>query len=161
MNDSTNKRKIIAPHARIGWDIAHGHPNPLLGEALSLGGRVVEARKRKRQKPQPQPQPPAPPAPPAPPVSRADTAELAELAAFGDMIAFRKRAEALAVEVALKVIRADGCQPVGALAADIAYLLDISTETAKRYIRKHSSRYGRLRLDGDRVCERSNNDGMG
>ena len=160
------------------WDIAHGKTPeglpPMVAEAVALGGKATPTARNNGHKPQPKPPQPqpaaapsAPPPPPRtppsakaapppkggrPPVSEEELAELRTLAALGEMKAFTKAAETLAVRLAVWLIKADGgVTSLTALTADIAYALDISTQTAKRYIHKHSSRWGELVLDGDLV----------
>ena len=157
---------------------------PSVAEALRLGGQVAHttqpqsARRRNHNgndgnhsRPHHAPTPPPPPDDPppiihshgepppedpdTPPITEDDLATLRQLAALGDMQGFRRHAERLAVSLAIRIITADGgATPITSLVADIAFALDISTQTAKRYIHKHASRWGELVLDGDIVLLR-------
>ena len=161
-------------NARDWWDIAHGRNPKNLPEtaieALQLAyggnnGQNHHNRPKKPSTPPPEPSeaeitPPPPPPPPSapsepepadhPPIPAAALAELAELAALGESVAFRRKAERLAVKLAIALIQADGgVSTLSAITADIAFALDISTQTAKRYIHKHASRWGEFVLEGD------------
>jgi hypothetical protein len=83
------------------------------------------------------PPPLSPPMPP--PLSPAAAAEAAEAAALSlkavDVVAFNKAAETRFVEITKKLVPC----PVSHLVRETAYTLDVSVETAKRYLLKHSA----------------------
>ena len=158
------------------WELAHARVPDLSLLAASVNGHGTASPQTKPPqppKPKPKPKPaaaasqtPPPPQPPPrqpagegsteppkrSPISEEELQELRTLAALGEMKAFTRAAERLAVKLAIQIIQEDGgAVSLTALTADIAYALDISTQTAKRYIHKHSSRWGELVLDGDFV----------
>jgi hypothetical protein len=69
----------------------------------------------------------------------AEAAEAAEAAALSlkavDVVAFNKAAETRFVEITKKLVPC----PVSHLVRETAYTLDVSVETAKRYLLKHSA----------------------
>jgi hypothetical protein len=72
-------------------------------------------------------------------VAAAAAAEAAEAAALSlkavDVVAFNKAAETRFVEITKKLVPC----PVSHLVRETAYTLDVSVETAKRYLLKHSA----------------------
>jgi len=74
-----------------------------------------------------------PPPPPPPPPSPEDDAALSLKAI--DVVAFNRAAEARFVEIARRLVPCAASH----LVRETAYLLDVSVETTKRYLLKHSA----------------------
>ena len=155
----------VAEALRLGGQVAHTtKPQSERGtNPNSNGGNHARQHHAPTTPPPPDDPPPIvhshgeppPEDPNQPPITEDNLATLRQLAALGDMQGFRRHAERLAVNLAIRIITADGgATPLTSLVADIAYALDISTQTAKRYIHKHASRWGELILDGDIVLLR-------
>ncbi|MDQ7030698.1 MAG: hypothetical protein Q9O62_13425 [Ardenticatenia bacterium] len=71
--------------------------------------------------------------------------------AMGDRKEYSRRMERLFVAGLKRLIECQGPQAVGSVLADFAYILDLSLETTKRYLRKNSSRWGPFEILGDMV----------
>lgn len=66
-----------------------------------------------------------------------------------DLVAFNQSAETAFVRIVTAFLSDEGQpQPVKMVLAEAAFELDISTETAKRYLLKHSARRAEFRVDG-------------
>lgn len=91
---------------------------------------------------------------PGPPRSKSDRAELAELKRT-DLNAFNTTAEAVFVNLICKFIAEEGALTVRDVMSEASYELDISPETAKRYLFKHTARRAHFRFDdlGKVTCE--------
>lgn len=70
-----------------------------------------------------------------------------------DIMAFNASAEEKFVEIVRKLIEESGrtAIPIGTVCQETAYGLNISTQTAKRYLVKHSARQAALRVFGKDV----------
>ena len=65
-----------------------------------------------------------------------------------DLVAFNYSAERRFVDVVRAFLREEGSpQSVNSVIAEGAFELDVSTETAKRYLLKHSARRAEFRID--------------
>ena len=76
------------------------------------------------------------PADDQPPINASQLARLKAL----DIVSFNAVAEELFVLLITDYIQTDGPQPAAAIYAEAAFELDISIETAKRYLLKHTAR---------------------
>lgn len=93
---------------------------------------------------------------PAPPRSTSERAELAELKRT-DLNAFNTAAEGAFVSLICKFIAEEGPRTVRQVMSEASYELDVSPETAKRYLFKHTARRAHFRFDetGRVTCEHS------
>ncbi len=91
---------------------------------------------------------------PAPARSTSERAELAELKRT-DLNAFNCAAESAFVNLICKFIVEEGPRSVRQVMSEASYELDISPETAKRYLFKHTARRAHFRFDeaGRVTCE--------
>lgn len=71
-----------------------------------------------------------------------------------DVISFNANAEKFFVELTKKFIVEEGPQSVGAIVAEGAFELDISIETAKRYLLKHTARRAEFKISDKMVHSR-------
>ena len=71
-----------------------------------------------------------------------------------DLVAFNKNAEQIFCELIVGWLQEEGDQPVSAVLAEGAFELDVSTETVKRYLLKHSARRAEFRVQDGMVSLR-------
>jgi hypothetical protein len=92
----------------------------------------------------------------APARPKSERAELAELKRT-DLNAFNSAAESAFVNLICKLIVEEGPRTVRAVMSEASYELDVSPETAKRYLFKHTARRAHFRFtdDGRVTCEHS------
>ena len=173
-NDSTflghAGRELPDVPASWAWDAAHG----LVSEALRFGGRVVSVSERGGRSVASA----AVSGGGAPPrggngsqspsggkddcaalVRGVVTAEAVDEAASYDAIGehreARRRREALFVEGLRAWLGCAEVLVVADVVGGFAFLLGVSTQTVKRYLKAHSSVFGEFALDGERVRLRS------
>ena len=134
---------------------------PPAPNGTGAGGQAVT-----RPTPAPQPQPvsgrqagdedgkPAPPCEDLSPsalVSGEALDEARALDALGERREFSRRMEALFVEGLRRLLECEGEAATAQVIQDFAYLLDLSTETVKRYLRKHTGRWAEFEMVGEVV----------
>ena len=68
-----------------------------------------------------------------------------------DICGFNAMAESFFVAITTNYIKEEGPQPVNNILAENAFLLDISIETAKRYLMKHTARSAEFRIDENKL----------
>ena len=68
-----------------------------------------------------------------------------------DICGFNAMAETIFVTITTNYIQDEGPQPVNNILAENAFLLDISIETAKRYLMKHTARSAEFRIDENKL----------
>ncbi len=71
--------------------------------------------------------------------------------ALGDRKEYNRRMETLFVQGLKTLLLCEGDQAISQVLADFAYLMDLSTETIKRYLKKHASRWGPFEMLGEVV----------
>ena len=76
--------------------------------------------------------------------------QLMRLKAF-DIVSFNSMAETLFVALITDYINDEGPQPTVVVCAEAAFELDISIETAKRYLLKHSARRAEFEIKEKQV----------
>ena len=112
------------------------------------------------RKPKPKPKPPQPQPQPSPCPERLQPSDIVDgkaldtartYEALGDRKEYSRRMEALFVAGLRRLLECEGEAMLGDVVADFAYLLDLSPETIKRYLRKHASRWGEFELAGEVV----------
>jgi len=91
---------------------------------------------------------------PAPGRSTSERAELAELKRT-DLNAFNLAAEDAFINLICKLIVEEGPRTVRAVMSEASFELDVSPETAKRYLFKHTARRAHFRFtpDGRVTCD--------
>lgn len=85
---------------------------------------------------------------PVPQSARAS--ELSTLKAI-DLLEFNGRAEQEFVKITKEYIEQEGSQSVRAILAEAAFELNISIETAKRYLLKHTARRAEFKIEAGKV----------
>jgi hypothetical protein len=83
-----------------------------------------------------------------PVMNREDKFDQAELSGIKtiDLIEFNRKAEDRFIELATRMIKEKGTVPLDKLYAEIAYELDISIVTVKRYVQKHTASRAEFRF---------------
>ena len=68
-----------------------------------------------------------------------------------DICGFNAMAEKLFVAITNDYITQEGPQPVNSILAEGAFMLDVSIETIKRYLMKHTARSAEFRIDENKL----------
>ena len=88
------------------------------------------------------------------PADLVDPAALDEamaLEALGERREFARRMEGLFVDALRRLLECEGEAAAASVVHDLAYILHLSPETLKRYLKKHASRWGPFEVVGDVV----------